>query len=1167
MRFERLDLLRFGRFTDRSLAMPAVTPDLHIVFGPNETGKTTTMHAVEDFLFGIPIQSPYAFLHSYGDLRVGAVMASGDERFEFRRRKGNKDTLIDPGGMPIPTAEAALARLLGGAGRGFFLRMFSLSHERLAEGGKEIVAADGEVGETLFSAGSGLRGLRERRKQLDDEASSIFQKRKAATRVFYRAADRLAAATKSLRETIRKPDEWKSLKTQLDRAQAERRRLDEKYGRIAAEAKKVGRIRRILPAVRQETRLDQEIATLGEVVLLPKDAGEQARKAAEDAGIAEAEIRVHERDLRDKQRQRDAVLVDDPTYERRTAFLELEKTRVNVLQMREHLPKRQGELEAALEEVRSAAVGLDWKFSDDASLLKRIPSRRAVAALTGLQQKRGALEEARKAREDSLHAAERRLEEQQSRLSDAPHPGDAPRLAAVLAAHRGSADLDARLRDGQRDLDEVCERISVLRASLRPSLPDEVLSESDLRGLPGPHLEVIGGYRDRVRGLEEELREVRRTFAEQRRLLRSDQEKRRRDAQKASGITFADLEKVRAERDDLWRLLRRRYQDQETVPADLDTQYETSIRRADCVADDRFLRAEAAGRLAELDEAIQGREADLEEAAAAEARLAGDGERLLAEWRSLWTGCAFEPGSPAEMVSWRQTLGDLTEAVRSEGRNERALAALSDEADRARADLTAVLTGFGVSAGDLAAESLGVLIRRAEEVQRKEKDAAQREQEARTALLKAREECARERERLHAAVQEWSGWEAEWRQAIEKAGLDSASSGSGTAAAELLAEMRDAAGRAQEIQTKRIDRMHRDIRAFEVRVSELVSEIAPDLEGMAPEEAVLRFSARLETDLDQRRQRGELTKAIAQIEGRIRDRRNALAESEGTLTPLYHAAGVRDLAALRAAIGRSNRYRELTRDRETVLRGLEEVGDGFAFDELREECAGVNPDEAREREQAVEVHRLELEQERNRAVEQVVNLRRELDAFQDDDAAARLEAERQEAMAAMRDAAERYARVRTAEMLLRWALERFRKEKQGPMLRRAGDLFRTLTLGSFTSLQVDFDSRDRMRLDAVRADSEEVQVAGLSSGSEDQLYLALRVAAVEDYVSKASSLPFIADDLFINFDEERAAAGFRVLAELAKRTQVLFFTHHEHLLGIAREVLGEGLPVIRLEDV
>jgi uncharacterized protein YhaN len=64
------------------------------------------------------------------------------------------------------------------------------------------------------------------------------------------------------------------------------------------------------------------------------------------------------------------------------------------------------------------------------------------------------------------------------------------------------------------------------------------------------------------------------------------------------------------------------------------------------------------------------------------------------------------------------------------------------------------------------------------------------------------------------------------------------------------------------------------------------------------------------------------------------------------------------------------------------------------------------------------------------------------------------------------------------------------------------------------------------------------------------------VAAIEDYLDHAEPMPFIADDLFINFDDKRAAAGFRVLGELAKKTQVLFFTHHEHLLQVARTALG-----------
>lgn len=87
----------------------------------------------------------------------------------------------------------------------------------------------------------------------------------------------------------------------------------------------------------------------------------------------------------------------------------------------------------------------------------------------------------------------------------------------------------------------------------------------------------------------------------------------------------------------------------------------------------------------------------------------------------------------------------------------------------------------------------------------------------------------------------------------------------------------------------------------------------------------------------------------------------------------------------------------------------------------------------------------------------------------------------------------------------------------------------------------------------------------MSTGSPDQLYLALRVASIEDYLDKANPLPFLADDLFINFDDDRAAAGFRLHARLAEKTQVLLFTHHAHLVQIARNTLGASVHVAKIE--
>ena len=44
-------------------------------------------------------------------------------------------------------------------------------------------------------------------------------------------------------------------------------------------------------------------------------------------------------------------------------------------------------------------------------------------------------------------------------------------------------------------------------------------------------------------------------------------------------------------------------------------------------------------------------------------------------------------------------------------------------------------------------------------------------------------------------------------------------------------------------------------------------------------------------------------------------------------------------------------------------------------------------------------------------------------------------------------------------------------------------------------------------------------VSGMSEGTVDQLFLSLRLAAVEHVVAEGTKLAFLADDLFINYDD------------------------------------------------
>ena len=130
--------------------------------------------------------------------------------------------------------------------------------------------------------------------------------------------------------------------------------------------------------------------------------------------------------------------------------------------------------------------------------------------------------------------------------------------------------------------------------------------------------------------------------------------------------------------------------------------------------------------------------------------------------------------------------------------------------------------------------------------------------------------------------------------------------------------------------------------------------------------------------------------------------------------------------------------------------------------------------------------------------------------------------------------------LRIAGELLDRGIEQFREENQGPILKRASELFATLTAGSFQGLRLDENDRGEPVLFGMRGEKI-VGVEGMSDGSCDQLYLALRLASLESWLVRHEPIPLIADDILLNFDDERSAAALIALDELSQHTQILFF--------------------------
>ena len=286
-------------------------------------------------------------------------------------------------------------------------------------------------------------------------------------------------------------------------------------------------------------------------------------------------------------------------------------------------------------------------------------------------------------------------------------------------------------------------------------------------------------------------------------------------------------------------------------------------------------------------------------------------------------------------------------------------------------------------------------------------------------------------------------------------------------------------------------------------------------------------------------------------------------DCQARLAPLLQEAAVETQQELPAAIARSDERRQALQQIETLEREIVADGDGLALPQLVEEAAGVDRDTIAPLLAELEHQANELAARREQAGAAITSADAQLAGMQGHDAALRAAEEREDALATMGDAAERWVTLTVGTRLLRAALDLYRERQQDPLLQRAGTIFRTLTLEEFASLRIDHEG-ERPSLVGVRRNEETVPIDGLSTGTRDQLFLALRIAAVEQYLDAAPGLPFVADDLFINFDDRRAAAGFEVLQRLAARTQVLFFTHHSHLGEIARKATGGGAAVLEI---
>ncbi len=1150
-----MNLRAYGPFTNKVIEFGAVaaagSPGLHIVLGANETGKSTALRALRAVLFGMTDMND-AHLHPKDMLRVGLKVETADgEILSVERRKGRgaKSLLFVGSEKAVPVEE--WARVLPVDSAELFEQMFALNYDRLLHGGKQLAEFRNDIGQALLAAAGDLGKTVTCLQEMMVRAETIYSPRATSSQL-RQALAAYQAADKAVREERFTSREYKASVTRRDELEEELIQIGSDRIRYTEELNRLTRIQTAAPHVRRLIEDENALEAFANSVLLPADFEQRFNDAL--AGLKSGEGRRYEATSElDRWNHELAAIPRDPVLAGLVPEIDRWKDLSGkILAARIDYPKREAEWKSLCIARESLCARLG--ISAEATPRLLVEQRKRIESLAGqklvLDSKLADLP-------NRISNLEVNLSEGEAIFQTLPAGVDTTALADLLAQVRARKqpereakrlrterdDFAGRLR---RDIEAIpmwsgtAEELETLRVPLNASVADFtdrfVRHQTRSQQLTDDHRTLTAGVEDCARKLDQ---------LEQQQLI----------------PTESELLDARAQRDLGWTAIKDRWMNglvdgaaEATFLAGsakpLPEAYEQAVVSADSLADRLRLEAD---RVEQKRSAVLALEL-------AKQRLAANAEiierhqsefvNLESEWKAIWLDTHITPRTPKEMQAWLEKRNSLVGQLRDLNR-------LSAQVMEAEAEVKRWQELLRAALGESAQRDLADLVNRAEARVREavENRKGRVEVSGRIRQLKSNLETARGEQRRNTA--DLDGWRASWAEAV--IGLP-VSSGADPAAAQEVVKIID------EVHTKseemaglqyRIEAMKRDESEYVEAVRGLaVSAGRHDLVEADALIVISELQKLARAAQENEAKAASISESLAREKRKQEEAQGVIARQEATLEELRNEAQAPTVSSLPEVI-RSSKARlqlqgKITEHRAALADSCGNIGLDAFIAQVQSADLDLLPTEL----QQIRDELSALEDSKAKCVSERDGIDREFHLREAATALSEAACRKFSAAARIDALAMEYLELQIGATLLTKAIALYREKNQDPLLKLAGDYFSTLTCGAFSALVID-DEEDQRSLRGVRSSNgAHLDLRGMSDGTRDQLFLALRLAYIETQCDKEMPCPLILDDVLMAFDDARTAAALRALRDLSRKTQVLVFTHHAHQAAIVEQTLA-----------
>ena len=1157
MRFDRLEIEAFGHFTNYMVPFDQAQ-SLHVLYGNNEAGKSTLLRSITQLLYGIPHNSKDSFLHPNSKLLIGGTISnSAGESLTFYRRKGKTKTLLGETREALP--ESALVPFINVLSEDTFRSMFALNHETLREGGETLLKSNGHIGESLFAAASGINIIKQVMGELDSASRDLYKAggSKPPINELIRKEKEL---TKRANESLMLARHWKELEKEYKDGQAALIELREKYAAVSVQIKKLEKLRNASPKLAERKLLLEQLSIYDSVPALPHDCSLQRRELSKTIQSCLGTAQAAEAEAEKLKEKLAGLSIDETILKEETVIqslngdigaFEKEKRDFENLKARAEICEKQiDDLLASMGCKRDEVVMESFRIH---------PSRKE--RIRALHEKNGILKTTISDLRQRITALDESVHQKQKEWEDYGELHSLDDLQTALSAVHEEGQLENRMAELQAEMAEMRQAIDEQLMMLPLWNGDR--DEFDCLQIPILD-ETIEQFMAEEKSYKEDALSWNQKIVTEEELL-SSAHKALRDLEASTIIpTEVHLAEARRKRDEGWKIVRKTIEGQGMTEEEIDRyagdgnladMYEARLEKADELAD--IMRHESAKvgmkqkYLKDIEDAnsrIEGYKHKLEQ-------IHEGGRQLYEKWDALWSKHGIIPLSPQEMRAWMAKYKEIKKLLSACQKKEDSYIQLIEKSQQLKEILYSAFSSvkeLDASIDDYTLASLlkeAVVFKERETARNLEKKSLEAEWKNKKVDLLEIERELKEKERY------LSEWQEEWREAVYSIHLDPSVH---TEAALERIERYDRCIRLYDEWIELKAKMNASmmfVQSYEQKLSYILEQLnwpKPANSQSFVYKLAEELKQQQQNKRDEREWKSQLGKCSAEVESAFRKKKAA----EESLNGLFSLAGVRTEEELKNIEEQFAAKQELVRRINELELVLHEIAGGSTICDLEREIAEQDMNLLEGRLAELRLELAEIDENRAKANQAFGVCKKEYEErIQGNSVSAVMATEEKESVLAdLSGLCEQYVEKRLAVMILQKSIEYYRSQNQNPILTRASALFARLTLYSFEGLTVDYNDKDEEVLLGIK-NGERIGIEAMSDGTKDQLYLALRISSIEKYCEENEPIPFIVDDILVHFDNERSKITLEILLELSKKTQIIFFTHHGHLVDLIDETI------------